>query len=142
MAGEDLSRYVTEVELRVDSHTDGVVSLGTIVGCSVSQGQLAYMIDGDESMRAFESVRSSRPSITAISCGRPRACWPWANVAATQLRAPRHGSHERHRAAAHVRRVLDPPFSPRGGQITVTPLERQRLTPAATAHFLTKAHPY
>ncbi len=32
MPGEDFSRYVSVVELRVDSHyTDGVVSLGTIV---------------------------------------------------------------------------------------------------------------
>ena len=38
MQAEDLSRYVSVVELRVDSHyTDGVVSLGTIVESTLVQ---------------------------------------------------------------------------------------------------------
>src|SRR5215468_2925969 len=57
MPSEDLSRYVSVVELRVDSHyTDRVVSLGTIVEMfGIAGTKLAYMIDGDGGlMRAFE----------------------------------------------------------------------------------------
>ena len=64
MPGEDLSRYVSVVELRVDSHyTDGVVSLGTIVEMfGIAGTKLAYMIDGDGGlMRAFESVEFLAP---------------------------------------------------------------------------------
>src|SRR4030095_12007114 len=64
MPDEDLSRYVSVVELRVDSHyTDRVVSLGTIVELvGIAGPSLAYRIDGDGGLRrAFESVEFLAP---------------------------------------------------------------------------------
>jgi 3-aminobutyryl-CoA ammonia-lyase len=114
MQGEDLSRYVSVVELRVDSHyTDGVVSLGTIVEMfGIAGTKLAYMIDGDGGlMRAFESVEFLAPvyhgdfvraTARAAGCGQ--------DVAKTKLRAARHRAHPRGRTAAHSGEVLDPPI--------------------------------
>ena len=107
MPGEDLSRYVSVVELRVDSHyTDGVVSLGTIVEMfGIAGTKLAYMIDGDGGlMRAFESVEFLAPVYHGdFVRATARLLRGRSDVAAAQLRAPRHRAHRGRRAAAHVR---------------------------------------
>ena len=125
MPSEDLSRYVSVVELRVDSHyTDGVVSLGTIVD----------MIDGDGGlMRAFESVEFLAPvyhgdfvrtTARLLAVGRTsrRRSYELHVTARTRGVGPLLTSGE----------VLDPPIlAARAVGITVTPLDRQRLTPPA-----------
>jgi 3-aminobutyryl-CoA ammonia-lyase len=136
MPGEDLSRYVAEVELRVDSHyTDRVVSLGTIIEMfGIAGTKLAYMIDGDGGlMRAFESVEFLAPVYHG----------DYVKATARLLavgRTSRRRSYELHVTARTYEvgplltsgELLDPPIlAARAVGITVTPLERQRLTPAA-----------
>ncbi len=136
MQGEDLSRYVTQIELRVDSHyTDRVVSLGTIVEMFGMAGtKLAYMIDGDGGlMRAFENVEFLAPVYHG----------DFVRVTARLLavgRTSRKRSYELHvTARTHgvgpsltCGEVLDPPIlAARATGTAVTPLDRQRLTPAA-----------
>ncbi len=134
MPGEDFSRYVSVVELRVDSHyTDRVVSLGTIVEMfGIAGTKLAYMIDGDGGlMRAFESVEFLAP----VYHGDYVRCT--ARLLAVG-RTSRKRSYELHvTARTHgigplqtSGEILDPPIlAARAVGITVTPLERQRLTP-------------
>ena len=139
MQGEDLSRYVAEVELRVDSHyTDGVVSLGTIVEMfGIAGTKLAYMIDGDGGlMRAFESVEFLAPvyhgdfvraTARLLAVGRTsrRRSYELHVTARTKGVGPLLTSGE----------LLNPPIlAARAIGTTVTPLERQRLTPAALRH--------
>jgi 3-aminobutyryl-CoA ammonia-lyase len=134
MLGEDLSRYVSIVELRVDSHyTDRVVSLGTIVEMfGIAGTKLAYMIDGDGGlMRAFESVEFLAPvyhgdyvrcTARLLAVGRTsrKRSYELHVTARTHCVGPLQTSGE----------ILDPPIlAARAIGITVTPLERQRLTP-------------
>lgn len=136
MENADLSRYVAEVELRVDSHyTDGVVSLGTIVEMfGIAGTKLAYMIDGDGGlMRAFESVEFLAPVYHG----------DFVRATARLLavgRTSRRRSYELHVTARTMGigplitsgELLNPPIlAARAIGTTVTPLERQRLTPAA-----------
>ena len=135
MPDEDLSRYVSVVELRVDSHyTDRVVSLGTIVEMfGIAGTKLAYMIDGDGGlMRAFENVEFLAPVYHAdyVRCT--------ARLLAVG-RTSRKRSYELHvTARTHgvgpsptSGEILDPPIlAARAIGYTVTPLDRQRLTPA------------
>jgi 3-aminobutyryl-CoA ammonia-lyase len=136
MPAEDLSRYVSVVELRVDSHyTDRVVSLGTIVEMfGIAGTKLAYMIDGDGGlMRAFESVEFLAPVYHA----------DYVRCTARLLevgKTSRKRSYELHvTARTHgigpsptSGQILDPPIlAARAIGYTVTPLDRQRLTPAA-----------
>jgi 3-aminobutyryl-CoA ammonia-lyase len=136
MENADLTRYVVEVELRVDSHyTDGVVSLGTIVEMfGIAGTKLAYMIDGDGGlMRAFESVEFLAPVYHG----------DFVRATARLLavgRTSRRRSYELHVTARTMGigplvtsgQLLDPPIlAARAIGTTVTPLERQRLTPAA-----------
>ena len=136
MHGEDLSRYFAEVELRVDSHyTDGVVSLGTIVEMfGIAGTKLAYMIDGDGGlMRAFENVEFLAPVYHG----------DFVRATARLLavgRTSRRRSYELHVTARTMGvgplitsgELLNPPIlAARAIGTTVTPLERQRLTPTA-----------
>jgi len=136
MQDQDLSRYFAEVELRVDSHyTDGVVSLGTIVEMfGIAGTKLAYMIDGDGGlMRAFESVEFLGPVYHG----------DFVRATARLLavgRTSRRRSYELHVTARTMGvgplltsgEVLAPPILvARGLGTSVTPLDRQRLTPAA-----------
>jgi 3-aminobutyryl-CoA ammonia-lyase len=136
MENADLSRYFTEVELRVDSHyTDGVVSLGTIVEMfGIAGTKLAYMIDGDGGlMRAFESVEFLAPVYHG----------DFVRATARLLavgRTSRRRSYELHVTARTMGigplitsgELLNPPIlAARAIGTTVTPLDRQRLTPPA-----------
>lgn len=133
---EDLSRYFAEIELRVDSHyADRVVSLGTIVELFGMAGtKLAYMLDGDGGlMRAFENVEFLAPvyhgdfvraTARLLAVGRTsrRRGYELHVVART------HGIG----TSATCGEVLNPPIlAARAIGTTVTPLERQRLTPTA-----------
>ena len=136
MENADLSRYVAEVELRVDSHyTDGVVSLGTIVEMfGIAGTKLAYMIDGDGGlMRAFESVEFLAPVYHGDFV---RATARLLSVGRTSRRR----RYELHVTARTVGigplitsgELVNPPIlAARAIGTTVTPLARQRLTPAA-----------
>lgn len=134
MAGEDLSRYVAEIELRVDSHyTDRVVSLGTIVELFGMAGtKLAYMIDGDGGlMRAFENVEFLAPvyhgdfvkaTARLLGVGRTsrRRSYELHVTARTQNVGPTLTSGE----------VLNPPIlAARAIGTTVTPYARSMRSP-------------
>ena len=136
MQGEDLSRYFVEIELRVDSHyTDRVVSLGTIVEMFGMAGtKLAYMIDGDGGlMRAFDNVEFLAPVYHG----------DFVKVSARLLSVGRTSRKRRYELYVTARthgvgpeltcgEVLDPPIlAARATGTAVTPLDRQRLTPAA-----------
>jgi len=132
----DLSRYVTEIELRVDSHyADSVVSLGTIVELFGMAGtKLAYMLDGDGGlMRAFDNVEFLAPVYHG----------DFVRVTARLLGVGRTSRRRGYEAYVVARtfgvaaektcgELLQPPLLvARATGTTVTPLERQRLTPAA-----------
>lgn len=133
---DDLSGYVAEIEVRVDSHyTDGVVSLGTIVELFGMAGtKLAYMLDGDGGlMRAFDDVQFLAPVYHG----------DYVRVTARLTavgRTSRRRSYEAHVVARTFGvgtektygELLTPPLLvARATGTTVTPLERQRLTPPA-----------
>ncbi|MGE0715576.1 MAG: hotdog fold domain-containing protein [Alphaproteobacteria bacterium] len=130
-----LDRFVAEIEVRVDSHyADGVVSLGTIVELFGMAGtKLAYMLDGDGGfMRAFDNVEFLAP----VHHG------DFVRVTARLLavgRTSRRRSYEAHVVArtfgmgperSHGALVDPPILAARATGTTVTPLDRQRLTPA------------
>jgi 3-aminobutyryl-CoA ammonia-lyase len=132
----DLGRYVAGIEIRVDSHyPDGVVSLGTIVELFGMAGtKLAYMLDGDGGlMRAFDNVEFLAPVYHG----------DFVRVTARLLgvgRTSRRRGYEAHVVArtfgvgtgATCGELLEPPLLvARATGTTVTPLERQRLTPSA-----------
>ena len=136
MHDEDLSRYFAEIELRVDSHyADRVVSLGTIVELFGMAGtKVAYMLDGDGGlMRAFDSVEFLAPvyhgdfvraTARLLAVGRTsrRRGYELHVVARTHGIGTSTTSGE----------LLNPPIlAARATGTTVTPLDRQRLTPAA-----------
>ena len=136
MPDQDLSRYFAEIELRVDSHyTDGVVSLGTIVELFGMAGtKLAYMIDGDGGlMRAFETVEFLAPVYHADFV---RATARLLAVGRTSRRrsyelyvtARTHGVGS---SLTHGEALNPPILAARAIGTSVTPLDRQRLTPAA-----------
>jgi 3-aminobutyryl-CoA ammonia-lyase len=132
----DLSRYVSTIETRVDSHyPDGVVSLGIIVELfGVAGTKLAYMLDGDGGlMRAFSEVeflgavyQGDFVRVEARLAGvgntsRQREYTAWV-TARTRDVGPHKTSGE----------VLDPPLLvARAKGTTVTQLDRQRITPPA-----------
>lgn len=136
MVTTSLEHFVATIETRVDSHyPDGVVSLGTILELfGVAGGKLAYMLDGDAGlMRAFDNVEF----LTPVHQG------DYVRVTARLLavgRTSRKRSYEAHvvarchgigTAPSHGA-LLDPPIlAARATGTTVTPLEHQRLTPAA-----------
>lgn len=134
MAAPDLSRYVSTIELRVDSHyADKVVSLGTIVELFGMAGtKLAYMFDGDGGlMRAFDNVEF----LGAVYHG------DFVRVTARLLAVGRTSRKRSYEAYVTARtygidpvltcgELLDPPLLvARATGTTVTPLEKQRLTP-------------
>lgn len=136
MTQQDLERFVATIEVRVDSHyADKVVSLGTIVELFGMAGtKLAYMLDGDGGlMRAFDNVEF----LAAVYHG------DFVRVTARLLkvgRTSRRRSYEAHVVARNHGMgdalthgaILDPPLLvARATGTTVTPVERQRLTPAA-----------
>ncbi|MCC7275609.1 MAG: 3-aminobutyryl-CoA ammonia lyase [Alphaproteobacteria bacterium] len=134
MTDAALDRWVAEIEVRVDSHyADGVVSLGTIVELFGMAGtKLAYMLDGDGGlMRAFESVEFLAPvyhgdfvRVTARLLAVGRTSRRRAYEAHVVARGFGMGTEKTHGA------LLDPPIlAARAVGTTVTPLDRQRLTP-------------
>jgi 3-aminobutyryl-CoA ammonia-lyase len=134
MGEADLSRYTATIETRVDSHyPDQVVSLGIITELfGVAGGKVAYMLDGDGGyMRAFESLEFLAPVYQG----------DYVRVTARLIavgRTSRRRSYEAHVVArchgvgtepSHGE-ILDPPLLvARALGVTVTPKERQRLTP-------------
>ncbi len=132
----DLSAWVATIETRVDSHyPDGVVSLGIIAELLGMAGtKLAYMLDGDGGlMRQFDQLEFIAPvyqgdfvRVTArlLAVGRTsrrRGYEAWVVARCHGIgEAPTHGA------------LLDPPIlAARATGVTVTPLDRQRLTPPA-----------
>jgi 3-aminobutyryl-CoA ammonia-lyase len=134
MNDEDLSRYQTSIEVRLDSHyPDGVVSLGTITELfGMVGGKLAYLLDGDGGlMRAFDNLEFLAP---AYQGDYVRATARLVAVGRTSRRRE-YEAHVTARnqgigtAASHGE-VLDPPLLiARASGVTVTPLDKQRLTP-------------
>jgi len=135
MRTPDLSPYVAEIEIRVDSHyTDSVVSLGTIVELFGMAGtKLAYMLDGDGGlMRAFDNVEFLAPiyhgdfvRVTARLLGVGRTSRKRGYEAHVVARTFGIGSEKTYGE------IVQPPLlAARATGTTVTPLERQRLTPA------------
>jgi 3-aminobutyryl-CoA ammonia-lyase len=135
MADEDLSRYQATIETRVDSHyPDGVVSLGTITELfGMAGGKLAYLLDGDAGlMRAFDNVEFVAPAyqgdylrVTARLLAVGRTSRRREYEAHVVARAHGIGKEPSHGA------VLDPPLLvARATGVSVTPLDKQRLTPA------------
>jgi 3-aminobutyryl-CoA ammonia-lyase len=135
MKSHDLGAYVATIETRVDSHyADGVVSLGTILELfGMAGGKLAYMLDGDAGlMRAFENVEFLAPAyqgdyvrVTARLLAVGRTSRKRSYEAHVVARGHGIGTEPSHGA------LLDPPLLiARGTGTTVTPLDRQRLTPA------------
>ena len=135
MADEDLSRYQATIETRVDSHyPDGVVSLGTITELfGMAGGKLAYLLDGDAGlMRAFDNVEFVAPAyqgdylrVTARLLAVGRTSRRRSYEAHVVARAHGIGSEPSHGA------LLDPPLLiARATGTSVTPLDKQRLTPA------------
>jgi 3-aminobutyryl-CoA ammonia-lyase len=134
MTEQDLSRYVTTIETRLDSHyPDGLVSLGTIMELfGMAGGKLAYMLDGDAGlMRTFENVEFLAPAyqgdylrvtvrLLAVGNTSRRRSYE-AHVVARHRGVGTEGSHGE---------ILDPPLLvARATAITVTPLANQRTTP-------------
>lgn len=65
MAKVDLSKYVTSIETRLDSHyPNQVISLGIITELfGMAGGKLSMMLDGDDGfMRAFEQLEFLAPA--------------------------------------------------------------------------------
>jgi len=135
MADDDLSHYQATIETRVDSHyPDGVVSLGTITELfGMAGGKLAYLLDGDAGlMRAFDNLEFIAPAyqgdyirVTARLLGVGRTSRKRAYEAHVVARAHGIGSEPSHGA------LLDPPLLiARATGTSVTPLDKQRLTPA------------
>ena len=136
MAGFSVDGYEATIETRVDSHyPNEVVSVGTIMELfGVAGGKLAMMLDGDAGyMRAFESVEFLAPAyqgdylrVTArlLSVGRTsrRRSYEAFVVART------HGIGS---APSHGEILMEPILVARAIGTTVTPLELQRITPAA-----------
>jgi 3-aminobutyryl-CoA ammonia-lyase len=134
MDDEDFSPYQTSVEVRLDSHyPDGVVSLGTITELfGMVGGKLAYMLDGDAGlMRVFDNLEFLAP---AYQGDYVRATARLVAVGRTSRRR----EYEAHVIArghgigtepSHGE-LLDPPLLiARASGVTVTPLDKQRLTP-------------
>ena len=132
----NLSRYVAEIEIRVDSHyADGVVSLGTIVELFGMAGtKLAYMLDGDGGlMRAFDNVEFLAPiyhgdfvRVTARLLGVGRTSRKRGYEAHVVARTFGIGAEKT------FGELMRPPLlAARATGTTVTPLARQRLTPVA-----------
>ena len=131
----DLSRYVSTIESRVDSHyANQVVSLGIITELfGMAGGKLSYMLDGDGGyMCAFENLEFLAPvyqgdyvraTVRLLAVGRTSRRRQYeAHVVART-----HGVG----AAASHGEILDPPLLvARGIGVTVTPKELQRITPA------------
>ena len=132
----DLSPYAAEIEIRVDSHyADDVVSLGTIIELFGMAGtKLAYMLDGDGGlMRAFDNVEFLAPVYHG----------DFVRVTARLLgvgRTSRRRGYEAHVVARTFGigakrtfgELVQPPLLvARATGTTVTPIERQRLTPTA-----------
>jgi 3-aminobutyryl-CoA ammonia-lyase len=136
MAGFSVDGYEAMIETRVDSHyPNQVVSLGTIMELfGIAGGKLAMMLDGDAGyMRAFETVEFLAPAyqgdylrVTArlLSVGRTsrRRSYEVYVVART------HGIGS---APSHGEILKEPILVARAIGTTVTPLELQRITPAA-----------
>ena len=136
MAEFSVNGYEATIETRVDSHyPNQVISLGTIMELfGVAGGKLALMLDGDAGyMRAFETVEFLAPAyqgdylrVTAqlLSVGRTsrRRSYEAYVVARTYGigSAPSHGEV-----------LKEPILVARAIGTTVTPLELQRITPAA-----------
>jgi 3-aminobutyryl-CoA ammonia-lyase len=128
--------YRATIEARVDSHyANHVVSLGTIVELfGVAGGKLAMMLDGDAGfMRAFEAMEFVAPAYEG----------DYIRVTATLLsvgRTSRRRKYEAHvvartygigSAPSHGEVFKEPILIAHAIGTTVTPLELQRLTPAA-----------
>jgi 3-aminobutyryl-CoA ammonia-lyase len=128
--------YEATIETRVDSHyPNQVVSLGTIMELfGMAGGKLAMMLDGDAGyMRAFDSVEFLAPAyqgdylrVTArlLSVGRTSRRRSYEAYVVARAHGigtePSHGEILKH-----------PILVARATGTTVTPLEHQRLTPAA-----------
>lgn len=133
---KDLGAYVATIETRVDSHyPDGVVSLGTILELfGMAGGKLAYMLDGDAGlMRAFDNLEFLAPvyqgdyvRVTARLLAVGRTSRKRAYEALVVARCHGIGT-----APSHGALLAPPILAARATGTTVTPLEHQRLTPAA-----------
>jgi 3-aminobutyryl-CoA ammonia-lyase len=131
----DLSTYVAQIEIRVDSHyADDVVSLGTIVELFGMAGtKLAYMLDGDGGlMRAFDNVEFLAPvyhgdfvRVTARLLGIGRTSRRRDYEAYVVARTFGIGTERTFGELMHP-----PLLVARATGTTVTPLKKQRLTPA------------
>jgi 3-aminobutyryl-CoA ammonia-lyase len=134
-ATDELADYSVSIETRVHSHyRDGVVSIGTLVELfGMAGGKLAYLFDGDAGLlRVFEDLEFLAPvydgdyvRVTARlrSVGRTsrRRLFEAHVTARTEGvgTAPTHGE------------LLDPPLLiARASAVSVTPQDRQRITPA------------
>ncbi len=132
----DLSRYVSTIETRVDSHyANDVVSLGIITELfGMAGGKLSYMLDGDAGfMRVFENLEFIAPvyqgdyvraTVRLLAVGRSsRKRLYEAHVVARTHGVGTEPSHGE---------ILDPPLLvARATGVTVTPQALQRITPAA-----------
>jgi 3-aminobutyryl-CoA ammonia-lyase len=134
VAKVDLSKYVTSIETRVDSHyPNQVISLGIITELfGMAGGKLSMMLDGDDGYaRAFEQLEFVAPAyqgdyvrVTArlLSVGRTSRKRRYeAHVVARS-----HGIGE-HPTSAEI--LQEPILVAHGIGTAVVPRDRQRLTP-------------
>jgi 3-aminobutyryl-CoA ammonia-lyase len=136
MAVFSVEGYEATIETRVDSHyPNEVVSLGTIMELfGAAGGKLAMMLDGDAGyMRAFESVEFLAPAyqgdylrVTALLLSVGRTSRRRSYEAFVVARTHGVGS-----APSHGEILKEPILVARAIGTTVTPLELQRITPAA-----------
>jgi len=134
MAKADLSKYVTSIETRLDSHyPNQVISLGIITELfGMAGGKLSMMLDGDDGfMRAFESLEFIAPAYQG----------DYVRATARLLavgRTSRKRSYEAHVVARsygtgpHVTSaeiLKEPILIARGIGTAVVLRDRQRLTP-------------
>ncbi len=135
MAEPDFSPYVTSIETRVHSHyRDDVVSIGTIVELfGMVGGKLAYLFDGDAGLMAkFENMEFFAPvldgdnlRVTARLTRVGNASRGRAYEAHVVARTTGIGPH-----ASSGEVLKEPILVARATGIVVTPLDKQRLTPA------------
>ena len=134
MAKADLSKYVTSIETRLDSHyPNQVISLGIITELfGMAGGKLSMMLDGDDGfMRALEAVEFLAP---AYQCDYVRVTARLLSVGRTS----RKRSYEAYVVARsygigpHVTSaeiLKEPILVARGIGTAVVLRDRQRLTP-------------
>lgn len=134
MAKVDLSKYVTSIETRLDSHyPNQVISLGIITELfGMAGGKLSMMLDGDDGfMRAFEQLEFLAP---AYQGDYVRATARLLSVGKTS-RKRQYEAHviaRSHGIGPHITSaeiLQEPILIARGIGTAVVLRDRQRLTP-------------